>query len=112
MTTAIPSRARRSGADRPPPDWDLVYRRNSIERLKRDRPGLDVRDELPSLIERGYEDIPEEEVVRLYWWGLAHDKPKIGTFMVRIKCPAVWCGPTRCGRWGASPVSTAATRPS
>ncbi|WP_200926602.1 MoaD/ThiS family protein [Sphaerimonospora mesophila] len=87
MTTAIPSRARRSGADRPPPDWDLVYRRNSIERLKRDRPGLDVRDELPSLIERGYEDIPEEEVVRLYWWGLAHDKPKIGTFMVRIKVP-------------------------
>ena len=85
MTATLPPRARRS--DRPAPDWDLVYRRNSIERLKRDHPGLDVRNELPALIERGYEDIPEEEVVRLYWWGLAHDKPKIGTFMVRIKVP-------------------------
>ena len=87
MTATIPPRARRTGADRPPPDWDLVYRRNSIERLKRDRPGLDVRGELPDLIERGYEDIPEEDIVRLYWWGLAHDKPKVGTFMVRIKVP-------------------------
>ncbi|MGH3278583.1 MAG: MoaD/ThiS family protein, partial [Trebonia sp.] len=63
----------------------LVLRRNSIERLKQDRPPLHVREELPELIERGYEDIPEEDVVRLYWWGLAHDKPKIGTFMVRVK---------------------------
>jgi sulfite reductase beta subunit-like hemoprotein/molybdopterin converting factor small subunit len=85
VTATLPSRVRR--ADRPAPDWELVYRRNSIERLKRDHPGLDVRNELPALIERGYEDIPEEEVVRLYWWGLAHDKPKIGTFMVRIKVP-------------------------
>ena len=63
MTSTLPPRARR--ADRPAPDWELVYRRNSIERLKRDHPGLDVRNELPGLIERGYEDIPEEEVVRL-----------------------------------------------
>ncbi|MHB2024029.1 MAG: hypothetical protein ACYCO3_11965 [Mycobacteriales bacterium] len=75
----------RSATDRPAPDWDLVYKRNYIERLKRDRPPLGVRDELPELIARGYEDIPEEDIVRLYWWALAHDKPKVGTFMVRIK---------------------------
>ena len=85
MTVTQPERVRRSGADKPPPDWDLVYRRNYIERLKRDRPPMQVRDEFPALIERGYEDIPEEDIVRLYWWGLAHDKPKMGTFMVRIK---------------------------
>ncbi|MGH3745268.1 MAG: nitrite/sulfite reductase, partial [Mycobacteriales bacterium] len=85
MTVTQPERVRRSGADRPPPDWDLVYRRNYIERLKRDRPPMHVREEFPTLIERGYEDIPEEDIVRLYWWGLAHDKPKMGTFMVRIK---------------------------
>ncbi len=82
-----PTRVSRSRANRPPPDWDLVYRRNSIERLKRDRPPLHVREEFPDLIRRGYEDIPEEDVVRLYWWGLAHDKPKMGTFMVRVKAP-------------------------
>lgn len=76
---------RRGTADRPPPDWDLVYKRNYIERLKRDRPPMNVRDELPELIARGYEDIPEEDIVRLYWWALAHDKPKTGTFMVRVK---------------------------
>ena len=83
--TAVTARPRRSRADRPAPDWDLVYKRNYIERLKRDRPPMNVREELPDLIARGYEDIPEEDIVRLYWWALAHDKPKIGTFMVRIK---------------------------
>lgn len=83
MTTVRAPRDRR--ADRAAPDWDLVLKRNSIERLKQERPPLRVREELPDLIERGYEDIPEEDVVRLYWWGLAHDKPKIGTFMVRVK---------------------------
>lgn len=84
LTTDSP-RARRSRAEKPAPDWDLVYKRNYIERLKRDRPPLAVRDELPELIARGYEDIPEEDIVRLYWWAIAHDKPKVGTFMVRIK---------------------------
>src|SRR5690348_12220852 len=83
--TSLSTRPRRSRADKPAPDWDLVYKRNYIERLKRDRPPMHVRAELPDLIERGYEDIPEEDVVRLYWYGLAHDKPKIGTFMVRVK---------------------------
>ena len=81
------TRVRRSRADRPPPDWEQVYRRNFLERLKRDRPPIAVRAELPEMIDRGYEAIPEEDMVRLHWWGIAHDKPKIGTFMVRIKVP-------------------------
>ncbi len=44
--------------------------------------------ELPALIAAGYESVPEEDLVRLKWWGLYHDKPKIGTFMLRIKLPA------------------------
>ncbi|MFP5252551.1 MAG: MoaD/ThiS family protein [Actinomycetes bacterium] len=82
---STPPGIRRPRTQRPAPDWDLVYRRNSLERLKRDRPPDRVRGELPDLIARGYEDIPEEDLVRLHWWGLAHDKPKIGSFMVRIK---------------------------
>lgn len=87
MTPVLPNPARPGAGERPAPDWDLVLRRNSIERLKRDRPPMQVRQELPELIARGYEDVPEEDLVRLHWWGLAHDKPKIGLFMVRIKAP-------------------------
>ena len=32
--------------------------------------------------------MPEEDIVRLQWWGLYHDKPKIGTFMLRVKIPS------------------------
>src|SRR4029079_2565504 len=71
----------------PPPDWDLVYKRNPVERLKRDKSPLGILDELPALIAAGYEQVPEEDLVRLKWLGLYHDKPKIGTFMLRIKLP-------------------------
>src|SRR4029077_16709400 len=69
------------------PTWETVYERNSVERIKRDRPPLRIRDELPALIAGGYERMPEEDIVRLQWWGLYHDKPKIGTFMLRVKIP-------------------------
>ncbi len=70
------------------PTRELVLKRNSLERLKLDKPPLGILDELPHLIATGYADIPEEDIVRLKWWGLYHDKPKIGTFMLRIKLPA------------------------
>ena len=74
--------------EKPPPDWELVYKRNPVERIKRDKAPLGIRDELPALIAQGYEAVAEEDMVRLQWWGLYHDKPKIGTFMLRIKVPA------------------------
>jgi sulfite reductase beta subunit-like hemoprotein len=70
------------------PTWDTVYERNSVERIKRDKPPLGIREELPALIAAGYERMPEEDIVRLQWWGLYHDKPKIGTFMLRVKIPS------------------------
>jgi ferredoxin-nitrite reductase len=75
-------------AQKPPPDWELVYKRNPVERLKRDKAPLGIRDELPALIAQGYENVAEEDIVRLQWWGLYHDKPKVGTFMLRVKVPA------------------------
>jgi ferredoxin-nitrite reductase len=68
--------------------WASIYERNSVERIKRDRPPLGIRDELPALIAAGYERMDEEDLVRLQWWGLYHDKPKIGTFMLRVKIPS------------------------
>src|SRR5580765_8779739 len=78
-------RPERVAREKPPADWELVFKRNPVERIKREKAPLGIRDELPALIALGYESVPEEDVVRLQWWGLYHDKPKIGTFMLRIK---------------------------
>ncbi len=72
----------------PPPTEELVLKRNPVERLKREKSPLGILGELPHLIATGYADIPEEDIVRLKWWGLYHDKPKVGTFMLRIKLNA------------------------
>jgi sulfite reductase beta subunit-like hemoprotein len=69
------------------PSWEEVLKRNSVERIKREKFPLDVIRELPELIKTGYEAIPEEDILRLQWWGLYHDKPKLGYFMMRIKVP-------------------------
>ncbi|HTK41814.1 MAG TPA: nitrite/sulfite reductase [Gemmatimonadales bacterium] len=64
-----------------------VLRRNSIERLKVEKFPLDILAELPVLATRSYEAVPEEDIVRLKWYGLYHDKPKTGFFMLRVKSP-------------------------
>ena len=69
------------------PDWDLVRKRNFVERLKHEKAGLDVIRDLPAMIAAGYEAVPEEDMVRLQWYGLYHDKPKLGYFMLRVKTP-------------------------
>src|SRR5882724_6164468 len=79
-----------AGARPPKPEatWELVLKRNPVERLKQEKAPLGIRDELPALIAQGYDNVAEEDIVRLQWWGLYHDKPKIGTFMLRVKVPA------------------------
>jgi sulfite reductase beta subunit-like hemoprotein len=67
--------------------WELVLKRNPVERLKQEKSPLGILGELPALIAAGYERMAEEDMVRFKWWGLYHDKPKIGTFMLRIKLP-------------------------
>src|SRR5213595_23227 len=67
---------------------ELVLKRNPVVRLKKERAPLGIRDELPALNAQGDERVAEEDVVRLQWWGLYHDKPKVGTFMLRVKLPA------------------------
>ena len=42
---------------------------------------------MPRRTAQGYERVDGEDIVRLKWWGLYHDKPKIGTFMLRLKIP-------------------------
>jgi len=69
------------------PSWEQVLERNSIERLKKEKPPVQIVDEIEELGQRHYLDVSEEDIVRLKWYGLYHDKPRVGSFMLRIKVP-------------------------
>ena len=73
---------------REPPSWELVLKRNTVERLKHDLFPSDLTNQWNRLVETPYEKLPEEDIVRLQWFGMYHDKPKIGTFMMRVKIPS------------------------
>lgn len=60
---------------------------NPRERLKAEKHPLDILSELPEIIKKGYEETPEEDLVRLQWYGLYHDKPRVGHFLLRVKVP-------------------------
>jgi ferredoxin-nitrite reductase len=77
-----------AAAARAKPDWDLVLKRNNVERLKRDKFPLEIVNELEELGQRNYLDISEEDMVRFQWFGLYQDKPKVGYFMLRVKAPS------------------------
>ncbi len=73
---------------REPQPWEMVLKRNSVERLKRDLFPTELTGQWDRVAETSYEKLPEEDIVRLQWFGLYHDKPKIGTFMMRVKIPS------------------------
>ena len=71
-----------------PQSWEMVLKRNSVERLKHDLFPTELTEQWDRLVETSYEKLPEEDIVRLQWFGMYHDKPKIGTFMMRVKIPS------------------------
>jgi sulfite reductase beta subunit-like hemoprotein len=73
---------------REPPSRDLVLKRNSVERLKAELFPTELWGQWNRLTETSYEHLPEEDIVRLQWFGMYHDKPKVGTFMMRVKIPS------------------------
>jgi sulfite reductase beta subunit-like hemoprotein len=73
---------------REPPSWELVLKRNLVERLKHDLFPTELEGQWQRLVDTSYEKLPEEDIVRLQWFGMYHDKPKIGTFMMRVKIPS------------------------
>ena len=73
---------------REPPSRELVLKRNSVERLKAELFPTELANQWKRLADTPYEQLPEEDIVRLQWFGMYHDKPKIGTFMMRVKIPS------------------------
>jgi len=70
------------------PAWEMVLKRNSVERLKHELFPTELANQWQRLADTSYEKLPEEDIVRLQWFGMYHDKPKIGTFMMRVKIPS------------------------
>src|SRR3954469_2285223 len=66
-----------------------MRRRNSVEKLKQSKwwNPLRVRDDLPSLIAAGGENISQADKDLLKWVGVFFRKPTPGKFMMRIRTP-------------------------
>ena len=69
------------------PSWETVLKRNTVERLKHELFPTELTGQWQRLVDMPYDKLPEEDIVRLQWFGMYHDKPKVGTFMMRIKIP-------------------------
>ncbi|MEO6811708.1 MAG: nitrite/sulfite reductase [Isosphaeraceae bacterium] len=67
---------------------DEVLRRNYAERIKKAKFPYDLADEFDRLAATSYEEVAEEDMLRLQWHGLYHDKPKTGFMMLRVKIPS------------------------
>ncbi|KXB04597.1 hypothetical protein AKJ48_02070 [candidate division MSBL1 archaeon SCGC-AAA261O19] len=76
--------------------FEKALKVNPRERLKaREVCPLDVIDNLNEIVAKGYEEVPEEDFVLLKWWGVIHEKPKIGKFSIRIGIPGGRLTPTQ-----------------
>src|SRR5713101_6742115 len=53
-----------AAAARAAPNWDLVLKRNNVEKLKREKFPLEIVNEIDELGQRNYLDISEEDMLR------------------------------------------------
>ena len=60
---------------------------NKVEKIKQDKDGLDVWDDVLRYAETGFSTIAEEDFVRMRWYGIYQQRPNEGHFMMRIKLP-------------------------
>jgi sulfite reductase (ferredoxin) len=67
----------------------VVKKENKVERVKRERDGLDCLDDLVRYAREGFASISEDDLnVRLRWYGLYTQRPQEeGFFMLRVKVP-------------------------
>ena len=75
-----------SGFSRTPqvPD-DVVVTLNKIERIKSEKDGLDIVDDVPRLAQDGWEAIDEGNRERLKWAGVFFRRQTPGLFMMRVR---------------------------
>lgn len=61
---------------------------NDNERIKKEKPPLQVFEEFAHYAETGFESIHPDDFLRFRWYGLYQQKPNVGHFMLRIKVPS------------------------
>lgn len=59
---------------------------NKMEKLKQEKHGLSVWDDIMRYATGSVEDIPEDDLMRFRWYGLFHRKRE-GGFMLRLRVP-------------------------
>ena len=60
---------------------------NENERIKKEKDGLDVFDDILAYAKTGFDSIHPDDFPRMRWYGLYQQKPNEGHFMLRIKVP-------------------------
>ena len=60
---------------------------NKVEKIKAEKDGLDVWQDVLRYAETGFASIAEEDFVRMRWYGIYQQRPNEGHFMMRIKLP-------------------------
>ncbi len=81
---AIAPTTRRTLACLPEID-DVVVTLNKIERLKREKDGLDIIADVPRLAQEGWQALDEGDRERLKWAGVFFRRQTPGRFMMRIR---------------------------
>jgi len=60
---------------------------NENERIKKEKDGLDVFEDILGYAKTGFASINPDDFTRMRWYGLYQQKPNEGHFMLRIKVP-------------------------
>jgi len=60
---------------------------NDAERIKKEKDGLDVWEDIVRYSKTGLDSIDPDDFLRMRWYGLYQQKPNVGHFMLRIKVP-------------------------
>ncbi len=60
---------------------------NQSERIKLEKDGLDVFEDILNYANAGFEAISEDDFTRMRWYGIYQQKPNVGHFMLRVKVP-------------------------
>jgi NAD(P)H-dependent nitrite reductase large subunit len=66
---------------------DVVVTLNKVERLKKEKDGLDILPDVPRLAAGGWEAIAEGDRERLKWAGVFFRRQTPGRFMMRLRMP-------------------------
>lgn len=60
---------------------------NDNERIKKEKDGLDVYDDILAYAKQGFSSIHPDDIPRMRWYGIYQQKPNEGHFMLRVKIP-------------------------